>query len=137
MMQIATSLDNQPWCCTVYYAVNENYDLIWLSMPSRKHSEDIKINPKVAGVIAYDQQPPQPYVRGVQFSGDAELLEGDEAVEAVKLYAEQLNSSPKWVESVIAGTDPHRAYRIRVSKFTLFDSQNFPDESRQQWIPGE
>src|SRR5262249_21392251 len=91
MMQLATSVDGHPWCCTVYYAVDSDLNLIWVSTPARRHSQEIAQNANVAGVIAYDQQPPQPYVRGIQFEGVVEQLDGDAEAAAAEQYVAQLN----------------------------------------------
>ena len=133
MMQLATTSNGQPWICTVYYAVDDNLDIYWISMPSRRHSQEIAKNSKVAVAFAYNQQPPLPYVRGVQVEGEATLLSGDEAKHGADLYAKQLNSDAKWIAAVLDGSDPHRIYRMKPTSFVLFDSQNFPDNSRQEW----
>src|SRR5580704_10544373 len=91
MMQLATSVDGQPWCCTLYYAFDDTWNLYWISIPSMRHSQEIAKNQKVAGAIAYDQNPPRRAVRGLQFEGRAELLAGDEEEKASKLYIDQLH----------------------------------------------
>lgn len=134
MTQIATAVDDKPWCCTVYYAVDDNLNLIWISTPARRHSQEIAQNANVAGAIVYDQQPgQQPFVRGVQFEGLAELLSGDEEAAAIKFYIEQLKRDPSLLDDIRSGKNPHKVYRAKVSKFVLFDSQNFPDQPRQEW----
>lgn len=135
MMQIATSADGQPWCCTVYYAVDEDLNLIWISKPSARHSQEIAQNPKVAGTIAYNQQPPNKIVRGVQFEGVAELLQGDDESQAAQYFVEQMQREDPLLEDIRSGKNPHKVYRIKVNKFVLFDRENFPDKERQEWEP--
>lgn len=133
MMQLATSRDGQPWCCTVYYALDDDLNIIWASLPTRRHSEDIAANPKVAGAIAFDQQPPQASVRGIQFEGIAELLSGDDETAAANHYVEQLNRKDDMLSDIRAGKNPHRFYKLTVKSYILFDSANFPDNPRQEW----
>lgn len=132
MMQLATSVGNQPWCCTVYYAHDDEWNLYWLSLPGSRHSQEIAENPKVAGAIAYDQQPPQRTVRGIQFEGVAKLLSGDEEEKASKLFIEKLNREVTLLEDVRSGKYPYKFYRVRPQKFVLFDRLNFPDNERQE-----
>jgi uncharacterized protein YhbP (UPF0306 family) len=132
MMQLATSDGDQPWCCTVYFAVDDELNIIWLSKPSRRHSQEIAKNSKVAAAIAYDQQPPQPFVQGIQVEGVAEQLSDEEATKAIHIYAGQLKSDPNWVRDVINGKDPHVAYRIKPSRIVLFDTKAFPEEQSQE-----
>lgn len=92
MLQLATSVSNQPWNCTVYYAFDDDWNIYWISTPDRRHSKEIAINPKVAGVIVFSQEPyPKDGVQGLQFEGIAEILSGAEEEKASKLYIEQLD----------------------------------------------
>lgn len=135
MMQLATSVDDQPWICTVYYAVDKDLNLYWMSTPVRRHSKEISKSPKVAAAIAYDQQPPRRDHRGVTIEGVAEELKGGQALKAISLYAKQLGSSKDWVAAVKLLKDPHRIYRLTPKLFVLFDDVNFPKDSRKEWIP--
>lgn len=135
MMQVATCINNKPWNCTVYFAYDEDFNFYWISKPSTRHSSEIMKNPNVAGVIAYDQQPPQRAVRGLQFEGIAELLKGAEEEKASKLYIKQLDREESLLEDIRSGKNPHKFYQIKVTKFVLFDRVNFPDNERQVWQP--
>src|SRR3989344_7436294 len=90
MMQIATSASNQPWVCTVYYAVDKDLNIYWMSKPDCRHSKEIAKNSKVAATIVYDQQPPRDDHRGVSVEGNAEELEGAKALKPIVLYGKQL-----------------------------------------------
>jgi len=133
MMQIATSVNDQPWCATVYYAVNEKLELIWISTPDKRHSQEITKNTHVAGVVVYDQQPPQPAVRGVQFEGTARVLSGDQEAQAAAHYVQQLGREDALLDDIRSGKNKHKVFKVTVSKFVLFDSQNFPENPRQEW----
>ncbi len=135
MMQLATSSNNQPWVCTLYYALDEDLSFIWLSLPERRHSQEIVKNPNVAGAIAHDQQPPVDFVRGLQFEGKAKLLEDKEEEKAAKLYIQQLGREKTLLQDIRSSKNPHKVYKVKVQKFVLVDSQNFPKDSRQEWIP--
>ena len=133
MIQIATSIGNQPWAFTVYFAHDEDLNFYWISKPSTRHSQEIMKNPKIAGAIVYDQQPyPKKGVRGLQFEGIAELLSGEEEQAASKLYIEQLDREDTLLADVRSGKNPHKFYRIKPHKFVLFDRENFPENERQE-----
>ncbi len=132
-MQIATTVNNKPWNCTVYYAYDGDFNFYWISKPTSRHSKDIIKNPNIAGVIVYDQQPPQKAVRGLQFEGTAKLLTGKEEETASRFYIEQLNREKALLEDIRSGENPHKFYRIKPSKFVLFDKVNFPDNERQEY----
>ena len=135
VMQIATCVDDTPWCCTVYFAYDDDdWNLYWISKPEQRHSREISKNPRVAGAIAYDQQPPQRVVRGLQFEGTAELLMGREEEKASKYYIKQLDREASLLEDIRSGTNPHKFYRIKPSKFVLFDRLNFPNKERQEYV---
>lgn len=73
MMQVATSHNSQPWACTVYFAHDENWHLYWISLPTRRHSKEIRENNKIAGTIVLPHVPGDK-VRGLQFQGIAKKL---------------------------------------------------------------
>ncbi len=133
MMQLATSVGGQPWCCTVYYAADDNLNLIWASLPPRRHSQEVAKNPNVAGVVVYDQQPPQPSVRGIQFEGTARQLQGNEEAAACQLYVQHLKRPDPLLDDIRSGKNPHKIYQVDVSKYVLFDSTHFPKNPRQEW----
>jgi uncharacterized protein YhbP (UPF0306 family) len=134
MLQIATSDGNQPWCCTLYYAYDDDWNIYWLSLPSSRHSEEIMKNPNVAGGIAFSQEPyPEGGVRGLSFEGKAELLSGDEEKKACQLYITQLMREETLLEDIRSGKNPHKFYHVKPTLFVLFDRLNFPDNPRQEY----
>lgn len=133
MMQVATCINNKPWNCTAYFAYDDDFNFYWISKPNTRHSQEIMKNPHVAGVIAYDQQPSQKAVRGLQFQGVAELLKGGEEKKASKFYVKQLDREETLLEDIRSGKNPHKFYRIKTSQFVLFDRINFPQNERQEY----
>lgn len=133
MMQIATSKSNQPWACTVYFTHDEYFNLYWLSLPSRRHSEEIRTNEKVAGTIVLPHTLGDD-VRGLQFQGIArELATKEEAILGMQYYAKRYGMSQDRVTSIVENKDGHLCYKITPSLFVLFDELNFPDNSRQEY----
>jgi uncharacterized protein YhbP (UPF0306 family) len=133
MMQVATESNRQPWICTVYYAVDSDLNLYWLSLPTRKHSKEIKINNKIAAAI------PVVFVNGekvvgIQVQGIAEELESSSNFRKIaELYADIFNRTKDWVEDFCKNETDHKLYKITPKKFVLFDERNFPEDPRQEY----
>ena len=75
LLQIITSINDQPWAATVFFAYDDDLNLYWISRTDRRHSQEINQNHNVAGVIVkyhtYSEK-----VRGIQLVGTAEELMG-------------------------------------------------------------
>ncbi len=67
-MQLATSVDNQPWVCSVWFATDAGLNIYFFSATARRHSKEVVKNNKVAGAIVLPQTPNDP-PRGLQFQG--------------------------------------------------------------------
>jgi uncharacterized protein YhbP (UPF0306 family) len=131
MMQVATSVNDQPWACTVYFAFDEDFNLYWISLPTRRHSKEIEQNNMVAGTIVFPHTPGDD-VRGLQFQGVATYLSGDEATQGMKYYAKRYGMDQERVGLILDGSDGHVCYKITPNLFVLFDEVNFPDDPRQE-----
>ena len=133
LMQVATSQDNQPWACTVYFAFDEDLNLYWISKTDRRHSKEIRNNEKVAGTIVFPHTPGDD-VQGIQFQGIAkELTDKKEAIIGMKYYAERYGVKPERVNTLLDGSDGHTCYKIMPDLYVLFDEVNFPDDPRQEY----
>lgn len=121
-MSLATCVDNSPWVCEVHFAYDDNLNLYFRSLPSRRHSQEIAQNPKVAGNIITQHFLEQPGVRGVYFEGTAKLLKpGDEQNQAYETLSKRLNAGPEFLEEA-KNPDGHQFYKITVDTFYLFDT---------------
>lgn len=133
LMQIATAKNNQPWACTVYFAHDRNLNFYWISKSTRRHSEEIRNNSSVAGVIVLPHTPGNK-VRGLQFKGIAhELVKKDHIVKAMEYYAKRYNMPKERVNGIINNTDGHIPYQIQPKLIVLFDEVNFPENPRQEY----
>lgn len=131
MMHIATSRDHQPWIATVYFAPDIDMNLYWMSRASRRHSQEIAENPKVAGTIVL----PHNYgdkVRGLQFEGIAKQLSDGDAQKGINIYSSRFWIVEDRATTANEGEDQHFCYQIHPSKFVLFDEVNFPNDPRQE-----
>jgi uncharacterized protein YhbP (UPF0306 family) len=131
VMQIATVAGDQPWICTVYYVADNELNVYWLSLPDRRHSQEIAKHSKVAAAIAI--KPDKPVV-GLQIEGDAEEITDAATIAAImKQYVAKYSSGQSFYDNFISGKNQHRLYRLRPRLFVLFDEVNFPKDGRQEW----
>lgn len=56
IMTVATCNDNIPWACTVFYAVDSNFNIYFLSGGMSRHAKEIENNKAVAVVITDSNQ---------------------------------------------------------------------------------
>ena len=118
-MSLATSRDNKPWICEVHFAYDENLNLYFRSLTSRRHSQEIADNPKVAGNIVRQHQPGE-YPLGVYFEGTAELLEaGDEQNKAFACLDGRFNSGNRILEEA-QNPAGHQFYKVIVDSWYVF-----------------
>lgn len=131
LMQLATSDNNQPWVCSVWFAADEDLNIYWLSSTTRRHSEEVMKNQKVAAAIVLPQTP-KDAPRGLQVQGTAELLSIQEDIDkAIYVYAGRIFTKEQIREFMEDKETPHHFYRIKPTQFVLFDAVNFPDNARQ------
>jgi uncharacterized protein YhbP (UPF0306 family) len=132
LMQLATSVENQPWVCNVWFAADENLNIYWFSSTSRRHSEEVMKNPKVAAAIVFPQTP-KDTPRGLQLQGSAQLLmEQSHIDKAISVYADRIFTREQILEFMNDVENPHKFYRIKPTQFVLFDIVNFPENSRRE-----
>lgn len=133
LMQLATSAGDQPWACSIWFAADFDLNIYYFSSITRRHSEEVLKNNKVAGAIVLPQSP-NDRPRGLYFQGVAEVLENQEDIDkAISVYVDRIFSREKIKEFMESKTHPHSFYRIKPTKFVLFDAVNFPDNPRQEY----
>ena len=132
LMQLATSSDDQPWVCSVWFAADEDLNIYWFSSTTRRHSKELLKNKKVAAAIVLPQTPEDP-PRGLQLQGVAEQLTSKKDIaKAILLFVGRIFAKKQIAEFMTSKEKPHRFYKIKPSQIVLFDTVNFPDESRQE-----
>lgn len=134
MMQLATVSDGKPWVCNVWFAADKDLNIYWFSSTTRRHSHEVADDPHVAAAICLPQTPADSYARGIQLEGTAELLtKPTDIAVAMKHYVGKIFNI-KQVKQFMANLEkPHRFYRIKPETIVLFDTQNFPADSRQEY----
>lgn len=128
VMQLATVRDGQPWICSVYFVLHE-HNLYWLSLPSRRHSQEAVMNDKVAVAVAV--KPDMPVI-GIQMEGAVSEVDDAETVEAVMAkYVEKYDAGHDFHDNFRSSTNQHHMYRFMPTGIVLFDEVNFAGNPRQ------
>lgn len=135
LLQVATSVDNIPWVCTVCFGSDSRFNLYWFSRRNARHSKEIAINPIVAGTVA------PPYVlgdksRGLQLVGKATEIQTEEDIvpglDALrKRYGVHNKRIDQLRHELLAENRDYGLYRLQPQQIILYDTLNFPDAPRQ------
>lgn len=135
VLQLATSVNNQPWACNVHYIIDEGLNIIWISTPQRRHSIEIAENAKAAFVLkVHEDTAEEPYVIGLSGEGEAALIPENEIESIAKDYFAQTGKPQSLLKDILDGKNPHKFYKLRITSFVLFDTKNFPDDPRQEIV---
>lgn len=125
-MSLATVKGTEPYNCVVYYGIDDDFNIYFVSQLSRDHSKNIKENSKVALTIADSRQKVTDDKIGVQLKGECLLVKNPiEALRALKLW----NKANPGVESMINLDNiknkviQSRVYRVKPS-FAKFFNEN-------------
>jgi uncharacterized protein YhbP (UPF0306 family) len=118
-MSLATASGDAPWVCEVHFAYDDDLNLYWRSLSTRRHSEEIAANPKVSGTII-DKYVLGESVVGVYFEGNAELLgPGEEQDKAAECIKQRLKTTHDTVEEA-AKPEGHQFYKTTVTNWYVF-----------------
>jgi uncharacterized protein YhbP (UPF0306 family) len=137
VMQLATSLSDQSWACTVHYYSDADLNLYWISTKEREHSKHIAQNPNVAAaVLVHLNTPEERYIIGISVQGKAELIGEQLPGDLGQNYIQKTGRDPSLLSDIASGKNPHKFYRLTPSKIVLFDSKYFRDNPRQEVVLG-
>jgi uncharacterized protein YhbP (UPF0306 family) len=118
-MSLGTARDNQPWVCEVHFAYDDDLNLYFRSKPSRRHSQEIKDNPRVAGNIVKQHNLDESVV-GVYYEGSAEMISHIDADSpAYKSLSARLNLKPESLDEANE-EDGHKFYKVSIQSWYVF-----------------
>lgn len=133
VMQLATTANNKPWISTVYYIADEARNIYWLSLPERRHSQEIAAQPQVAVAIAIKHDLP---VIGLQAEGEVTIVEDAATVERVlaQYIAKYDGAGKEFHQRFIDGKNKHQLYKLTPRSLVLFDEVHFKDKPQRAII---
>lgn len=118
-MSLATTRNNKPWVCELHFVFDDNLNLYFRSLKSRRHSQEIADNPHVAGNIV-TQHSIDEDAHGIYFEGIAEMLSNPVEIQAVlPLFTSRLGRTDDLLaESQSEGG--HQFYKVSVNRWFTF-----------------
>ncbi len=137
-MSLATVNDNIPWVCEVHFTYDDNLNLYFLSLKSRRHSQEIAENPNVAGNIIDKHALGQPVV-GLYFEGTCQIIrDNNQKKEVFKYFRQNLNARENILEES-DHEDGHQFYKITVRNWYVFGKFDTPTGQKYKlaWNGGE
>lgn len=89
VLTLCVGRDSELWCASCFYTYDENEVAFYImTETSTRHGEMMLRYPAVAGTIA-GQPKTVMLIKGVQFSAQALLLQGEDAVSARERYTQR------------------------------------------------
>lgn len=135
LMSLAT-YDEEVSSCTVYYAVDDELNLYFVSPEETEHVQNIKKNSQVAVTIADSHQLNSTDKVGVQIKGTAEQIVG---LEVLKVVVKMWNAANPGAESVINLKNitekviNSRFYKITPRGIKYFNEELYGDEEVKEF----
>ena len=105
VLTLATSVDNQPWCCNCFYAfLKEEMVLVFTSDEKTKHIQNSLQNCKVAGSVVLETSVVGK-IQGIQLTGTLNESQGELATKVQLTYLKRfpfavLSNTKLWVFSI-------------------------------------
>lgn len=101
LMSIGTVDNNGAWVSDVIYIHDDDLNIYWMSDPDVRHSQALRANAKIAGTITVSGQGEDNL--GIQFEGEAQIVDGSRHDLAVKHFAKRNKPAPDASEDVLDG----------------------------------
>ncbi len=118
-LSLATSVNDQPWTTEVHFAYDDDLNLYFRSLSSRRHSQEIDRNPHVSGSIIRQHQIDE-YPFGVYFEGKAEqMADENDRMQAFTAISKRFGLGREILDEAMQPSG-HQFYRITVSKYYVF-----------------
>lgn len=131
VMQLATCKDGQPYSVNLHFYADEDLNIYWISLESRRHSVEIKDNAKTcASFKVHENTDQEDWVVGISIEGEAELLGRNLDDEVAKEFIKKLSKGSSLAEDMASGKNEHRWYVLRPSKITIFDNKTYPKDPK-------
>jgi nitroimidazol reductase NimA-like FMN-containing flavoprotein (pyridoxamine 5'-phosphate oxidase superfamily) len=128
-MTLATAdEEGRPWASPVWFARTPAFDLLWISRPEARHSQNLAVRPELA-IVIFDSHAPIGTGQGVYFEATAELVPDDELEQAAAIFSARSRQQGGEVFTTAEVTPPaeHRMYRARIREAYLLGARDQRD----------
>lgn len=137
-MSLGTSRDNKPWVCEVHFVHDDDLNLYYRSLASRRHSQEIAANPNVAGNIVR-QHGKDEYPHAIYFEGTAELVSDKQQQKTIlPLFQKRLGADASILDDA-QKDDGHKFYKVTVTNWYAFGKFGGPSGGKFElaWNGGQ
>lgn len=135
LMQLATTRDNQPWICNVWFAADNDMHIYWFSADHRRHSQEVQQNPKIAATIVMPYSS-QEIPSGMQLQGRSEMLTDKKEIKKAEiLFKKKKFNIQDIIKSMKEEGNTYHFYKITPTIIAVFDTVYFPGKSRFVFEP--
>ncbi len=132
IMSLGTYDANNPWMCNVYYVVDDNLHLYFLSGPETIHVQQIEENDKVSFTITDTHQVPTDKKKAIQGWGRAKKVT---SLKKVIWFISMFTKEPtKYNPSEIIKSIGRVVYEITPVKVKFFNQELYEKEGGFKWI---
>ncbi len=131
LMSLATC-DKTPSVCTVYYGIDNNFNIFIVTPPSTEHGRNIAKNRLVACAIADSNQPmvETKYKIGVQIKGIAKkITDLNQMKNALKIWSKnRKNIIDMFMKNITEGTWKSSPFIIKPKEIKWFNEELYGEE---------
>lgn len=130
LMSLATYTDKS-WICTVYYAVDDAFNLYFITEPTTKHATDISSNNIIACSITDSHQKVTDKKEGAQIEGICSQLSDEEKIKEALTLWNQANPGFEQIinwESIQHGKIKGRVYLLKPTSIKYFNESIYGPE---------
>lgn len=135
LMALATHSEST-WIANVYFLVDQDLNIYFMSSPHTEHRQDISKNSQVAIAVSDSSKKPNEAKSGLQLTGNAEVVE--DAIELGKVILSWnqrfsvIGGNPITLEN-ITNLAHSRLYRIKPTRIKYYNTDLWPEEKFKVW----
>jgi nitroimidazol reductase NimA-like FMN-containing flavoprotein (pyridoxamine 5'-phosphate oxidase superfamily) len=109
--------DGRPWTTPVWFATDDERELVWVSDPGARHSRNIAAEPRISAVV-FDSKVLPGSAAAVYMEADAEQLTGDDEIDRALATFNRVGARQDlsaWTRADVTEPARHRMYRATVT----------------------
>ena len=129
---LASVKDGKPWVCEVHFAYDDDLNVYFRSLTSRRHSQEIAQNPYVAGTIVRQHELEEGCAGALYFEGTAEIMTDETTRLAVMPFFQKQLGAKETILDDAKSKDGHQFYKITVKKWYLYGKFGQPKSAKYQ-----
>lgn len=134
---VLSTYDGHPWIATLYYAIDNELNIYFLSNPDTIHCKQLEKNPQVAVSVADSPQNPESKKKGIQLFGYAKRISTLAHLKlAIALWRNALNvtNAEYEAEHIFSGKLKFQLYEVTPKKIKFFNQELFKVEDGKEPI---